>query len=164
MIVSLVVAMSENRVIGRNGGLPWHLPKDLQFFKKVTLDKTIVMGRKTFDEIKRPLANRRNVVITRNPDFRPPGVTVVPTLQEALALGATENELCVIGGGEVFRQVLPRADRIYLTLVHAQIEGDTTFPTFEQDGWALESEEPHQADAKHAWAFTFRIYNRIRTP
>lgn len=163
MIVSLVVAMSENRVIGRNGGLPWHLPKDLQFFKKVTLDKTIIMGRKTFDEIKRPLANRRNVVITRNPGFRPAGVTVVPTLDEALALGATEDEVCVIGGGEIFRQVLPRADRIYLTLVHAQIEGDTYFPAFEQDGWTLESEARHEADAKHAWAFTFRIYNRVRS-
>lgn len=164
MIVSLVVAMSENRVIGRNGGLPWHLPKDLQFFKKVTLDKTIVMGRKTFDEIKRPLTNRRNVVITRNPGFRPAGVTVVPTLDEALALGATEDEVCVIGGGEIFRQALPRADRIYLTLVHAQIEGDTYFPVFEQEGWVLESEERHEADEKHAWAFTFRNYRRIRTP
>ncbi len=162
MIVSLVAAMSENRVIGRNGGLPWHLPKDLQYFKKLTVDHTVIMGRKTYDEMKRPLANRRNVVITRSQDFRPPGVTVVPSLEEALALGATEREVFVIGGGEVFRLALPRADRLYLTVVHGQVEGDTYFPDFEHDAWALESEERQEADAKHAYRFSFRVYNRIR--
>lgn len=162
-LVSLVVAMSENRVIGRNGGLPWHLPKDLQYFKRLTLDHTVIMGRKTYDEMKRPLANRRNVVITRNPEFHPSGVTVVPSLTEALALGATEREVFVIGGGEIFRQAISRADRLYLTVVHAQVEGDTYFPDFEHDGWALESEERHEADEKHPWAFTFRNYRRIRT-
>lgn len=162
MIVSLVVAMSENRVIGRNGGLPWHLPKDLQHFKRVTVDHTVIMGRKTFDEMKRPLANRRNVVITRNLEFHPSGVTGVPSLEEGLALGATEREVFVIGGGEIFRQVMPRADRLYLTIVHATVEGDTYFPDFEHDGWALESEERHEADHKHAYPFTFRVYNRIR--
>lgn len=162
MIVSLVAAMSENRVIGRNGGLPWHLPKDLQYFKKLTVDHTVIMGRKTFDEVKRPLANRRNVVITRSPDFHPPGVTVVPTLAEALALGATEAEVFVIGGGEIYRLALPRADRLYLTVVHAQVEGDTLFPEFEAAAWALESEARQEADAKHAYRFSFRVYNRIR--
>ncbi len=162
MIVSLVVAMSENRVIGRNGGLPWHLPKDLQHFKKVTVDHTVIMGRKTFDEIKHPLANRRNVVISRNPEFQPRGVTVVPTLDEALALGATEREVFMIGGGEIFRLALPRADRLYLTVVHATVEGDTYFPAFDATAWALEEEERHEADEKHAFAFTFRTYSRIR--
>lgn len=162
MIVSLVAAMSENRVIGRDGGLPWHLPKDLQYFKKLTVDHTVIMGRKTFDEVKRPLDNRRNVVITRNADFKPHGVTVVPTLQEALALGATEPEVFVIGGGEIFRLALPRADRLYLTVVHATVEGDTFFPAFDSAAWALDEEARHEADAKHAYAFTFRRYSRIR--
>ena len=161
MIVSLVAAMSENRVIGRGGGLPWHLPKDLQYFKKLTVDHTVIMGRKTYDEVKRPLDNRRNVVITRNPDFKPHGVTVVPTLKEALALGATEREVFVIGGGEIFRLALSRADRLYLTVVHATVEGDTYFPAFDSAAWALDEEERHEADAKHAFAFTFRRYSRI---
>jgi len=161
VIVSLVAAMSENRVIGRDGGLPWHLPKDLQYFKKLTVDHTVIMGRKTFDEVKRPLDNRRNVVITRNPDFKPHGVTVVPTLQEALALGATEREVFVIGGGEIFRLALPGAGRLYLTVVHATVEGDTYFPAFDSTAWVLDDEERHEADAKHAHAFSFRRYSRI---
>jgi dihydrofolate reductase len=162
VIVSLVVAMAENHVIGRAGGLPWDLPKDLQHFKRLTVDHTVIMGRKTFDEIKQPLANRRNVVITRNTDFQPRGVTVVPSLDEALALAATEDEVFVIGGGEIFRLALPRADLLYLTLVHARVEGDTFFPAFDSAAWALEEDEHHPADEKHAFAFSFRRYRRIR--
>jgi len=162
VIVSLVLAMSENRVIGRGGGLPWHLPKDLQHFKKLTVDHTVIMGRKTFNEIKHPLANRRNVVISRNPDFQARGVTVVPSLDEALALGATEREVFVIGGGEIFRLALPRADRLYLTIIHATVEGDTFFPAFDATAWVLEEEQRHEADEKHAYAFTFRTYSRLR--
>ena len=164
MIVSLVAAMSENRVIGRNGQLPWHLPKDLKRFKQLTVDHTVIMGRKTFDEIKHPLDNRRNVVISRNTGFQPHGATVVPSLKEALALGATEQEVFVIGGGEIFTLALPRADRLYLTVVHAPVEGDTCFPEFDKAAWALESEERHEADPKHAYAFSFRNYRRIRNP
>jgi dihydrofolate reductase len=162
VIVSLVLAMAENRVIGRGGGLPWHLPKDLQHFKRLTVDHTVIMGRKTFEEIKQPLANRRNVVISRNPGFHPRGVTLVPTLEEALALGATEDEVFIIGGGEIFRLALPRADRLYLTVVHANVEGDTWFPEFDLTTWALEEEEHHPADEKHAYPFSFRRYRRIR--
>lgn len=162
MIVSLVVAMAENRVIGRGGGLPWHLPKDLRHFKEVTVDHTVIMGRKTFEEIKQPLANRRNVVISRDPAFHPRGVTVVPSLEEALALGATEDEVFVIGGGEIFRLALPRADRLYLTLVHARVEGDTHFPPLDLATWALEEEEDHPADDKHEYSYSFRTYSRIR--
>jgi len=162
VIVSLVVAVAENGVIGRAGGLPWHLPKDLQHFKQLTLDHTVIMGRKTFEEIKQPLANRRNVVISRDPAFHPRGVTVLPSLGEALAMGATEDEVFVIGGGEIFRLALPRADRLYLTQVHAKVEGDTYFPPFDRATWALEDEEQHPADAKHPYGFTFRTYSRIR--
>ncbi len=160
-VLSLIAAMAENRVIGREGGLPWRLPDDLRHFKRLTVDHTVIMGRRTFDEIKRPLDNRRNVVVTRNAGFRPHGVTVVPSLKEALALGATEEEVFVIGGGEIFAAALPLADRIYLTVVHAQIEGDTTFPTFEEGEWVLVSEEPHPADEQHLYGFTFRRYDRV---
>lgn len=163
-LVSLVAAVSENRVIGRAGGLPWHLPDDLQHFKRLTVDHTVIMGRKTYAEMKRPLANRRNVVISQNPDFHPHGVTVVPSLEEALALGATEREVFVIGGGEIFRQAMPRADRLYLTVVQAQIEGDTWFPEFDREGWVLEEEASHPADARHPFSFTYRTYRRIRGP
>lgn len=162
MIVALIVAMAENRVIGRAGGLPWHLPKDLRHFKRLTVDHTVIMGRKTFEEIKQPLANRRNVAISRDPSFQPRGVTVVPSLEEALALGATEDAVFVIGGGEIFRLALPRADRLYLTLVHAKVEGDTFFPPFDLTAWALEEEEDHPADDKHAYAYTFKTYSRLR--
>ncbi len=164
MIVSLVLAMAENHVIGRAGGLPWHLPKDLQHFKRLTVDHTVIMGRKTFEEIKQPLANRRNVVISRDPSLQLRGATVVPSLEEALAMGATEEEVFVIGGGEIFRLALPRADRLYLTLVHAKPEGDTFFPSFDLATWALEDEEHHPADEKHVYAYTFRTYSRIRQP
>lgn len=162
MIVSLIAAMAENRVIGRDGGLPWRLPDDLKRFKALTIDHTVIMGRKTFDEVKRPLANRRNVVISRDPSFRPHGVTAVPSLEEALALGATEEEVFVIGGGEIYRLALPRADRLYLTIVHAEVDGDTFFPPFDEAAWVLEEELHHPADERHLYAFTFRDYVRVR--
>lgn len=162
MIVSLVAAMAENRVIGRNGRLPWHLPDEIKHFKRLTVDHTVIMGRKTYEEVGRPLTNRRNVVISRNPDFRPSGVTVVPNLNEALALGATEAEVFVIGGGEIYRLALPRADRLHLTVVHASIEGDTYFPPFDESAWVLEDEALHPADDRHAVAFTIRKYRRLR--
>jgi len=161
--VSLVAAVAENGVIGRAGGLPWRLPDDLKHFKKLTVDHTIIMGRKTFDEVKRPLANRRNVVISRDPSFRPEGVTVVASLEEALALGATEDEVFVIGGGEIYRMALPYADRLYLTVVHASVDGDTWFPPFDQDAWVLEEEAFHPADERHPMSFTFRTYTRLRS-
>lgn len=163
MIVSLVAAMAENRVIGRDGGLPWHLPDDLKRFKRLTVDHTVVMGRKTFAEVKRPLPNRRNVVITRDPDFRSPGVIAVPSLEEALAIAATERQVFVIGGGEIYRLALPVAHRLYLTIVHAEVDGDTTFPAFDEQAWVLEEEAHHPADERHQYAFTFRDYIRVRS-
>ncbi len=160
---SLVAAIAENGVIGRAGGLPWRLPDDLKHFKRLTVDHTVIMGRKTFDEVKRPLANRRNVVITRDPSFRPDGVTVVASLEEALALGATEEEVFVIGGGEIYRLALPYADRLYLTIVHASVEGDTYFPPFDQAAWVLDDELHHPADERHPLSFTFRTYIRLRS-
>jgi len=162
MIVSLIAAMAENRVIGRAGGLPWHLPDDLKHFKRLTVDHTVIMGRRTFEEVNRPLPNRRNVVISQNRDLAALGVTVVPSLDEALALGATESEVFVIGGGEIFTLALPKADRLYLTLVHAIVDGDTYFPRFDEAGWVLEDDQLHPADARHAYSFSFRTYRRLR--
>lgn len=163
-IVSVIAAMAENRVIGRDGGLPWQLPDEMREFKRKTVDHTVIMGRRTYQELGRPLANRRNVVVSRNPDYQPAGVTVVPNLEEALALGATEREVFVIGGAEVYRQALPIADRLHLTTVHAEVAGDTFFPAFEAGvgGWVLETEESHPADERHAFAFTTRTYRRVR--
>ncbi len=158
---ALVAAVAENRVIGRAGGLPWRLPDDLKFFKQLTTGHTVIMGRKTFDEVKRPLPNRRNVVISRDPSFRPDGVTVVPSLEEALALGATEDEVFVIGGGEIYRLALPGADRLYLTVVHASVEGDTYFPDFDRTAWTLDDEVFHPADERHPMSFSFRTYSRV---
>lgn len=160
--ISLIAAVAENGVIGRSGGLPWRLPDDLKHFKRLTVDHTVIMGRKTFDEVKRPLPNRRNVVISRNPAFRPAGVTVVSNLEEALALGSSEEEVFVIGGGEIYRLALPGADRLYLTIVHASVEGDTSFPSFDQQAWALEDEVHHPADERHRFSFTIRTYRRLR--
>lgn len=161
--IALVAAIAENGVIGRGGGLPWRLPDDLKFFKKLTVDHTVIMGRKTYEEVNRPLANRRNVVISRDPAFRPDGVVVVPSLEEALALGATEDEVFVIGGGEIYRLALPYADRLYLTIVHAAVEGDTYFPAFDKEAWVLDDELFHAADERHAMSFTFRTYVRLRS-
>lgn len=162
MIVSLVAAMAENGVIGRDGKLPWHLPDEIKHFKRLTVDHTVIMGRKTYQEIGRPLPNRRNVVITRNPAFRPNGVTVVPDLSEALALGATESEVFVIGGGEIYQLALPVADRLYLTVVHAEFEGDTLFPAFDKAAWVLEDEQFHPVDDRHSASFSIRRYSRLR--
>ncbi len=159
---SLIAAVAENGVIGRGGGLPWRLPDDLKYFKRMTVDHTVIMGRKTYDEVKRPLPNRRNVVISRDPAFRPAGVTVVPNLEEALALGANEEEVFVIGGGEIYRLAMPGADRLYLTIVHASVEGDTYFPPFDDQAWALEDELHHPSDERHPFSFTFRTYRRLR--
>src|ERR1043165_1052456 len=140
-MISLIVAMSENRVIGRGGKLPWHLPADLRHFKELTTGHSIIMGRKTFDSIGKPLPNRRNIVITHDRDFRAAGIELAQNLQSALPLTQNEDEVFVIGGAQIFEQSLPRADRIHLTIVHANIEGDTFFPPIDRDDWFIANEE-----------------------
>lgn len=162
MIVSLIAAMAENRVIGRSNGLPWHLPADLKRFKTLTMGHTVILGRKTFESIGQVLPGRRWVVLTRDAAFRPAGVEIAPTLDDALRLGPQDAEVFIAGGGDVFAQALPRADRLYLTVVHARVEGDTLFPEFSRDAWHLVGEEQHLADAVHPLPFSFRTYQRIR--
>ena len=164
--LAVIVAAAENGVIGRNNALPWHLPEDLRYFKRVTMGKPIVMGRKTFESIGRPLPGRSNIVITRNPDFRPPGVKVVASLEEALSL-ATEialidgaAELVVIGGAEIYREAIPRAERLYLTEVHARVEGDARLPTIDWGQWREVGRERHAASGANPYDYSFVVYER----
>lgn len=154
--ICLIVAMDDNRLIGRNGGLPWRLPDDLKRFKALTLGKTVLMGRRTWDSLYvQPLPGRANWVVSRDPAFRPAGATVFPSIDAALA-AHREGELMVIGGELVYRQLLPFADRIQLTRVHARLEGgDAWFPEIDPEQWRETGREPHAADARHALAFEF---------
>jgi dihydrofolate reductase len=162
MLVSIVVAVAANGVIGRDGGLPWRLPADLAFFKRVTMGHHIVMGRKTWESIGRPLPGRTLVVLTRDPQREIPGVQVVHALPDALALAraAGDSEACVIGGADVFALALPLADRLYLTRVHADVEGDVRFPAFDAKAWVEVAREEHAADERHAYAFSICTLER----
>jgi dihydrofolate reductase len=160
---SLIVALSENQVIGRDGRLPWHLSGDLRRFKQLTMGHTIVMGRKTYESIGRPLPGRTSIVITRQPDYRPPGVTVAASLDEARRLAAGDTELFYIGGGEIYRQVLPIVERIYMTRVHAQVTGDTAFPELASSQWRLMEQTEHGADKSNDFPFSILVYERVRT-
>jgi dihydrofolate reductase len=159
-MISIIVAVAENGEIGGSGGLLWHISEDLQMFKRVTSGHPVVMGRKTFESLGRPLPGRTNVVITRNPDFRADGITVVYSLDEALAMFPASEEVFVIGGGEIYRQAMPIADRLYLTRVSADYEGNTYFPEWNPAEWTLLSSEshPHGKDFPHPFAFL--VYTR----
>lgn len=158
--ISLIVAMASNRVIGRDNALPWRLPADLRRFKKVTMGHTLILGRKTHESIGRPLPGRKTVVVTRRTDWHPEGVEVVCSLDEALAAASDESEVFVAGGGEIFRELLPRADRIHLTRIDAEIPGDTTFPDFDTTAWKIVEEEHHEPDAENPYPYTFQILDR----
>jgi dihydrofolate reductase len=157
MRLALIAAMGRNHVIGTDTGLPWHLPRDLKHFRSLTLGKPIILGRTTFDQIGRPLPDRPNIVLTRRPDFAPAGVTVVRSVDEALAAAGGADEAVVIGGGEVYRAFLPRADRLYLTIVDGEFAGTTTFPVDALRGlaFAVMDRQDFPADAKNAHAVTF---------
>ena len=155
MRLSIIVAMSENRVIGRDNQLPWRLSADLQHFKKLTMGKPIIMGRKTFESIGRALPGRQNIVVTRQPDYHAEGCDVVPSADAAIAAADDAAEIMVIGGAEIYRQFLPRANRIYLTRVHARIDGDTYFPELQAEEWAETAREPLAANADNEFAASF---------
>ena len=160
MRLTIVAALADNGVIGRAGTLPWHLPDDLRRFKSLTMGRPILMGRRTFESIGRPLPGRRNLVLTRDSKPLPAGVQVVASLAMALELCAGDPELCVIGGADVYRQVLPRADRLELTRVHVTLAGDVVFPDFPSDQWHEVARVEHPADDRHAWAMTFLTLDR----
>lgn len=162
MIVALLVAMSDDGVIGRDNNLPWHLPHDLQWFKRLTTGHSIIMGRRTYQSIGHPLPNRRNIVLSRNPAFKAEGVELAASFEAALELTQGDPEVFVVGGAAVYCLALPHAQRMYLTRVHAQVEGDVRFPEWRADEWRLVWEEAHEADAEHAYPFTFQQFDRIR--
>ena len=150
-----VVAMAANGVIGRDGGLPWRLPDDLKRFKAITMGKPLLMGRRTFESLGRPLPGRENVVLTRDKAWSADGVRVVHSLDEALAAAAGAEELMVIGGAEIYALAWPRLDRLELTEVHADVEGDTRLDAFDPGDWRELARERHPADERHALDFSF---------
>lgn len=162
MRVSILVAVAENGVIGRNGKLPWHLGDDLKQFKRLTMGHTIVMGRKTWDEIGRALPGRSSVVISRQVGFYAEGAQVVGSWNDALPIAeaAGDGEVFVIGGAEIYRLTMPRVDRLYLTRVHAQVEGDAYLPDLAANNWRLLETLPHAADKENDFPFSFEIYER----
>jgi dihydrofolate reductase len=162
MNIALVVAAAENNVIGKNNQLLWRLPNDTKFFKNTTWGMPVIMGRKTFDSLGKPLAGRTNIVITRQKNWTAPGAQVVSTLQEAIAAAADTDakEAYVIGGGEIYALALPLAQRIYLTRVHTKLDGDAYFPEFDQQQWELLSNLDFPADEKHAYAYSFQVWGK----
>jgi dihydrofolate reductase len=162
----MIVAMADNNVIGKNNDMPWHLPADLAYFKKITLGKPIIMGRKTFESIGRPLPGRRNIVISRDKSYQAVGIDVVHSVEQALALvnGSDENnavdEIMVIGGGAIYRHCLAQADRLYVTHIKANIEGDTQFPDYDDGTWLKVNSEVRLSDDKNLYPLDFCIYER----
>jgi dihydrofolate reductase len=160
--ISIIAALAENRVIGVNNALPWRLPNDLRHFRRLTTGHAVIMGRKNHESIGRPLPERVNIVVTRNRDYRADGCLVAHSLDEALARAANDPEIFVIGGAEIYRQALARAGRLYLTLVHAAVPGDTFFPEINRNDWKETARERHEADDKHAYAYSFVVLERVK--
>jgi dihydrofolate reductase len=166
MTISLIAALAKNRVIGKDNDLPWHLPDDMKFFMQSTKGHCVIMGRKNYDSLPpkdRPLANRTNIVVTRQKDFKAEGCHVVHSLEDALAFAKQqqETEVFVIGGAEIYKQALPHADLLYLTEIDAIIEGDTHFPAVDHSKFKEQSRVAHAADARHSYAFDFVLYKRL---
>ena len=160
-MISIIVAAAENGAIGSDNRLPWHLPDDLKRFKALSLGKPIVMGRRTFDSIGRPLPGRTNIVVSRQAGLAIEGVLVVQSLDAALAAAGSVREIVVIGGAEIFRQVLPRTETIHLTRVHARVAADVFFPELDLAQWREAAVEHHAADERHQYAFSFVTLQRI---
>lgn len=159
-MISVIVAVAQNGIIGNDNQLIWHISEDLKRFKAITSGHPVVMGRKTFESLGRPLPNRTNVVITRNRDYIAEGCKMAGSLEEAVSMFPAEEEVFVIGGGEIYRQAMPIADRFYLTVVHADYEGDTHFPEWDKTQWRLISEERHDRGEKFPSPFTFETYQK----
>lgn len=159
-MISLIAAMGRNRELGLANKLPWHLPDDLKRFKKLTRGHTVIMGRKTYESIGKPLPERKNIVITRDPSYRAAGCAVVNSMEDALREAGADSENFVIGGAEIYALALPFADKIYLTAVDAERQADAYFPKFEGEQWRVITTEPHQADGEHIYPFVFKIYEK----
>ena len=164
MVISLVVAAANNNAIGKDGKMPWHLPNDLRHFKNITWGMPVVMGRKTFDAIGKPLAGRKNIVITRQTSWKKDGTVSVKNIDDALFVaGETDaREIMVIGGGEIYRALFDKAKRIYMTRVEAEPEADTFFPAILPAEWHLVSQQNHEADEKNAFNYSFQVWEKLR--
>lgn len=165
MIISLIAALTENRVIGKNNDLPWHLPDDMKYFMQTTSGHHVVMGRKNYESIPpkfRPLPNRVNILVSRQEDYQAPGCTVVNSIPQAIdiAIDNHEAEIFIIGGAEIYNQSLAFANRLYLTEIQTSLEGDAFFPMFNQSEWSEVSRKHHAADEKHRYAFDFVVYEK----
>lgn len=162
MIVSLIAAISANGVIGRDGRIPWHLPADLKLFKAHTMGHHLIAGRRTYESIGKPLPGREMIVLTRQDDYIAEGCQVVHSLDQALEIAeaAGESEVFIIGGEVVYAQILPKADRLYLSQVDAMVMGDTFFPAFDEQDWQVTTEQHYPATDRQAYAFTFQILER----
>jgi len=163
MKITLIAAVAENRVIGRDGGLPWRLPDDLRRFKQRTLGHIVIMGRRTYESLAAPLPNRPAIVVSRNRDLDAAEATLANSLDEALdiARGRGEDEVFILGGSEIYAIALPLADQLELTIVHAEIEGDTYFPEFDPAAWTITEDQRREADDRHEHPFSFRCYKRV---
>jgi len=167
MRVAMIVAQAQNRVIGRDNKLPWYLPGDLKYFKQATMGKPIIMGRKTFDSIGKPLPGRLNIVVTRDLDYQQEGVKVVHSLGEAIDLAESQamidgcDEAMIIGGEQIYSQALPLAKRLYVTQVHAEVEGDAYFPEFKQADWEEIGREDFSAEGPNPYDYSFVVYQRV---
>lgn len=161
--ISLVVAMTENKVIGDQNQLLWHLPNDLKHFKALTMGKPIIMGRKTYDSIGKPLPGRQNIILTQDPNLMIPSCDVVHSVEEAFALTQTASEVMIIGGGEIYRLFFPWVNCLYITYVHTQLEGKATFLDFDLHDWQEMSREDFSQDEKHAYPYSFVTLLRKNT-
>jgi len=167
MRIAMIWAMAQNSVIGRNNKLPWHLPNDLKYFKRLTSGKTVIMGRKTYESIGRPLPNRINIVVSRSTGFHADGIKVVHSLPAALALAEAETEISgaeeviVMGGAEIYRQCLSLADRLYVTLVHAEVDGDARFPEWDRQAYREIGREDFSADGPNPFDYSFVVFDKI---
>jgi len=159
-MVSVIVAVAQNGVIGSENKLIWHISEDLKRFKAITTGHPVIMGRKTFESLGRPLPNRRNIVVTRNPHYPDEGIEVADSLGEAMGMFSKDEEVFIIGGAEIYRQSMPFADRFYLTVVHHDYEGDTHFPEWNKEEWELVAEERHEHGEKFPYPYTFLDYIR----
>ncbi|MBS1761171.1 MAG: dihydrofolate reductase [Bacteroidetes bacterium] len=162
MIISLVVAAANNNAIGKEGKMPWHLPNDLKHFKNITWGMPVVMGRKTFDSLGKPLPGRKNIVITRQKEWAAEGAIKAENIKDALFIAqqADANEIMIIGGGEIFKSIFNRAKKIYMTRVEADPEADTFFPVIDPARWHLMSQQNYEADEKNAYNYSFQTWER----
>ena len=161
-MISFIVAVSENNVIGKDNKLPWHLPTDMKYFKNQTWAMPVVMGRKTYEALGKPLEGRKNIVVTRQTDWKPGGVEIVHSIDQAIVTATKQDakEIFIIGGAEIFQAAMPSADKIYLTLIHKSFDGDAFFPEIDPEQWNLTSNRDCEADEKNPYAHSFQVWER----